>query len=106
MQREIDASSSSLSGDMGQVTLSDLNPTFQSAVSGLSVGELSPPLALGNIIALVMVCEREEGDITLPDDAQIEGDLSLERLDMLQKRYLRDLRAAAFIDRRTEPEAE
>ena len=51
-----------------------------------------------------MVCGREEGDLTLPSDTEIENTLSLERLDLLQKRYLRDLRSAAYIDRRTAEE--
>ncbi len=104
MQAAIDASSSNLSSDMGEVTLGNLNPTFQAAVSNLSVGQISAPLNLGEIAALVMVCGREEGDLTLPSDTEIENTLSLERLDLLQKRYLRDLRSAAYIDRRTAEE--
>ncbi len=101
MQNLIEDSPSSLSGDMGTVSIGDLNPVFQSAVGSLDVGEISAPLQLGEIVALVMVCDREEGEIALPDDDTIRNELSLERLDLLQQRYLRDLRAAAFIDERT-----
>ena len=43
---------------------------------------------------------RPAGADSAPD-SQLENTLSLERLDLLQKRYLRDLRSAAYIDRRT-----
>ncbi|MEO0392804.1 MAG: peptidylprolyl isomerase [Pseudomonadota bacterium] len=102
MQALIDESPSSLSGDMGTVSIGDLNPVFQSAVGSLEPGMVSAPLELGELVALVMVCDREEGEMDLPDDETIRDNLSLERLDLLQRRYLRDLRAAAFIDQRTE----
>lgn len=101
MQGLIEESASSLSGDMGTVSVGDLNPVFQSAVGSLGVGQVSAPLQLGEIVALVMVCDREEGEMNLPDDETIRSNLSLERLDLLQQRYLRDLRSAAFIDERT-----
>ena len=101
MQSLIDESASSLSGDMGTVAIADLNPVFQNAVGSLGVGQVSAPLQLGDIVALVMVCDREEGEMVLPDDETIRNNLSLERLDLLQQRYLRDLRSAAFIDERT-----
>ncbi|MBV6632230.1 MAG: peptidylprolyl isomerase [Alphaproteobacteria bacterium] len=100
MQAVIDASPSSLSGDMGQVAVGDLNPVFQNVVNGLETGQISAPLPLGDFVALIMVCDREEGEISLPDDETIRGDIGLERLDLLQQRYLRDLRTAAFIDER------
>ncbi|MEM6902977.1 MAG: peptidylprolyl isomerase, partial [Pseudomonadota bacterium] len=100
MQSAIDGSASSLSGDMGEVVVGDLNPVFQNVVSGLDVGEISAPLPLGEFVALIMICGREEGEADLPDEETIRGDIGLERLDLLQQRYLRDLRTAAFIDER------
>jgi peptidyl-prolyl cis-trans isomerase SurA len=45
-----------------------------------------------------MVCERQEAG-ALPRD-QIRDTLLRQRVDMLSRRYLRDLRRSAFIDLR------
>jgi peptidyl-prolyl cis-trans isomerase SurA len=100
MQSEIEKSPSDLSSDMGTVTIGSLNAALRSTIAGLGVGEISQPLDLGQLVALIMVCGREGGEVSLPNDAAIENDLSLERLELLQRRYLRDLRSTAFIDRR------
>ncbi len=45
-----------------------------------------------------MVCERQEN--VGPNRGEIENTLLRERVDMLSRRYLRDLRRAAFVDLR------
>ena len=45
-----------------------------------------------------MVCERQ--DNVGPDRDEIRQTLVRERIDMLSRRYLRDLRRAAFVDLR------
>lgn len=100
MDGAIKKSASKLSGDMGTISLGDLNPSMQSALGSLDIGQVSTPIELGDMMAVVMVCDREGDKVSLPSDEDIQNALSQERLDLLQRRYLRDLRSAAFIDRR------
>ena len=55
---------------------------------------------MGTALLVLMVCSREE-NVTkggLPTRDAMRRSIEEERLDMLSRRYLRDLRRAAFID--------
>ena len=45
-----------------------------------------------------MVCERDAEVAPLPPREQVQQRLELEKLDLLARRYLRDLRRAAIVD--------
>ena len=45
-----------------------------------------------------MVCEREEADAASPDRESIAREIAGRRLEMLARRYVRDLHRSAFID--------
>lgn len=110
-------------GDLGKIAASTLPDAVRLAVLPLETGVLSDPVRVPAGIAVLMVCAREETrapaaaatltkkEIPLPkisavsktDEAareQIAGKIGQQRLTQLQERYLRDLRATAFIDKR------
>lgn len=91
---------SKLSGDLGTVKLSDLPGEVREALANLPVGTPSVPLKHAEGVAVVMVCDRKtiSNSEKLRDD--IAHELGMQRIDLLQRRYLRDLRAAAFIEKR------
>ena len=81
-----------------RLKISDLNPAVRPVVGNLKVGELSDPMpAQGGLIAL-MVCEREQPKVNLPSRDDISDALTRQRLDLVARRYLRDLRRAAVVD--------
>jgi peptidyl-prolyl cis-trans isomerase SurA len=82
--------------DGGSGRLGELPPQLRELLADLPVGEPSEPVRMADGIAVFMVCDRQEASPT--DRAQISSTLGQERMDMLQRRYLRDLRSAAFID--------
>jgi len=82
--------------DAGSGPLRELPPELAAVLADLPVGEPSEPLRLSDGIAVFMVCDRQQPDTA--SRAQIADNLGEERADMLQRRYLRDLRNAAFID--------
>jgi peptidyl-prolyl cis-trans isomerase SurA len=89
-----------VSGDLGTVKAGDLPPQIAEVVLGLPVGEPSPPLVGDRGALILMVCSRDvpkDADATALRD-QIRESLGAQRLDMLQRRLLRDLRRAAFVD--------
>jgi len=48
-------------------------------------------------MVVLMVCERDSANDATDPEA-IRAQVGEERVDMLQRRYLRDLRDAAFVD--------
>jgi peptidyl-prolyl cis-trans isomerase SurA len=78
--------------------LGDLNAQLREVASDIAVGVASKPLLSSTGVQIIMVCGRKEAG-ALPRD-QIRDNLLRQRVDMLSRRYLRDLRRAAFVDLR------
>ena len=84
--------------NVGRVRIGDLAAPLQAPLMGLQANQMSQPLRGPNGVMLLMVCEREAQTAGLPSRAQIKDKLFREKLDLLARRYLRDLRRAAFLD--------
>ena len=78
--------------------LGDLNDELRRVASDIAVGVASEPILSPTGVQIIMVCGRQEAG-ALPRD-QIRDTLLRQRVDMLSRRYLRDLRRAAFVDLR------
>ncbi len=78
--------------------LGDLNDQLRNVAAEIAVGVASEPLLSSTGVQIIMVCGRQEAG-ALPRD-QIRDTLLRQRVDMLSRRYLRDLRRAAFVDLR------
>lgn len=87
-------------GDVGQISARDLPDEVRNAIMDLEIGEASDPLVRGNRVQVLVVCGRESPDVELPSRAQIENRLTNQRLSMVSRRYLRDIRRDAIIDYR------
>ncbi len=98
MDRAVEANPHPLSGDVGEVQLADLPQPVQDILSEAPIGELTEPVARPDGLLLFMVCSREDAPSQLPTPDEIANNLAMERMEILQRRYIRDLRAAAFID--------
>jgi peptidyl-prolyl cis-trans isomerase SurA len=85
---------------LGEIRMGDLAPAVRSAVENLAVGKASAPVRNPNGYAVLMVCSRKEVEDGLPSRAEILDRLQRNRLGILTRRYLRDLRAAAVVDLR------
>jgi len=84
--------------DLGEAQLSTLQPTYSDALHALKEGQVSDPLRNAQYMNVVYVCDRQlAGDNALTRE-QVEGQLVNQRLGMLGKRYLRELRAVATIE--------
>ena len=86
--------------DLGKLRLRDLSPAIRKAVSDLPTGKPSQPVRTPEGVLLLMVCQRQEPKSALPGRKEIEQRLIMQRLGMMARRYLRDLRNAAVIDLR------
>jgi len=109
------------SGDMGTLRVKDLPPQLQQLVLALPVGEPSPVLSAGSGSIILIVCKRDVPMLPaeqpqpvaaappppqakqpprLPTREEVEGMLLQERAELVSRRYLRDLRRAAFVEYR------
>jgi len=88
------------SGELGKVRVGDLPVELRPTVLALKVAEPSHAVPVRGGIGILMVCEREDAPDAMPSRDQVAETLSRERLDNLARRYLRDLRRAAFVDQR------
>jgi peptidyl-prolyl cis-trans isomerase SurA len=84
--------------NIGRVRIGDLAAPLQPPLMGLQADQMSQPLRGPNGVMLLMVCERTAQTVGAPSRDQIKQRLFREKLDLLARRYLRDLRRAAFLD--------
>jgi len=87
-------------GDVGKVRLRDLPADIRDNLMDLQVGEASKPFGTATQMQILIVCGREEPKVEPPSYQAIENNLIDQRLAMMSRRYLRDLRQDAIIDYR------
>ena len=87
--------------NLGKFAFSELSREIRTAINGLPLGRASKPVKATGGIMLLMVCERIEPKFELPSRPAVMKRLINRRLELLARRYLRDLRRAAVVDIRT-----
>ncbi len=92
---EIDPSTS---GELGTVRLGDLPPDLRHMVRDLPIGSISQPALTESGVRLLMVCERVEPEVDLPDRAVVRRKLAEIKAEPIRRRYHRDLLRAAYRD--------
>jgi peptidyl-prolyl cis-trans isomerase SurA len=86
--------------DVGTVKIADMPAELGRLVLSLPIGEPSPALNGPDGVLVVMVCSRNAPKVGLPRREEVEQELTSNRLEMLARRYLRDLRRSAFVEYR------
>lgn len=84
--------------DLGRVRQGDLSPAIREAVASVEVGKASAPVPLPGGVSIFVVCDREAVMSDLPSRHEIRQRLENEKLEVLARRLMRDLKRAAFID--------
>jgi peptidyl-prolyl cis-trans isomerase SurA len=87
-------------GDLGTVAVRDLPADLRDAVKDVAAGQAAQPVVRGNQLQILVVCTRTEPQVQPPNPNVIENNLTNQRLSMMARRYLRDLRQDAIIDYR------
>jgi peptidyl-prolyl cis-trans isomerase SurA len=87
-----------LAGDLGEAQAHDLAPAFRDAAMTMQVGQISEPIRSDQGLHLIAVCGKRTNAAEGLDHDQIENRLIGERLEMINKRSLRDLRNSASIE--------
>ncbi|MEX0298258.1 MAG: peptidylprolyl isomerase [Kordiimonas sp.] len=86
--------------DIGAIRLRDLRGETRTAVEPLQVGQATQILKMDDGMRVLIVCGRQEPQVQEPDFDLIMQQLEQQRLSMMGRRYLRDLRRDAIIDYR------
>lgn len=89
-----------LGTDLGEGDLQSVIPQFQEAVAQAPEGAIVGPVRTPLGVHLVGVCGRRVGSAALPSREEVESRLQRSQLAMLERRYIRDLRADALIERK------
>ncbi|HEX7799730.1 MAG TPA: peptidylprolyl isomerase [Asticcacaulis sp.] len=84
--------------DLGEVQLSTLTPEYSDALHPLKEGQVTAPLRNSQNTNILYVCSRQLAGENALSRSQLEDNLVNQRLAMLGKRYLRELRASATIE--------
>lgn len=79
--------------------VADLAPVMSSAIVDLPEDQASRPIVQERDVIVLMVCERIL-DTGLPSTAEVTNKLANEKLNLLARRYMRDIRNSAFLDLR------
>ncbi len=85
---------------LGKLEVANLSSTIRGAIQDVPAGKISAPIQLPDGVLLLMVCNRAGGSTTikLPPRRDIADQLLRNRLTLMARRYLRDLRLSAVID--------
>ncbi len=87
-------------GKLGEIPLRGLTPELRELLNVLEDGRPTPPIAGRNGIRIFFVCGRREPEVGRPSFDEIYAQLQEQRLSMVARRYLRDLRRDSIVDYR------
>jgi peptidyl-prolyl cis-trans isomerase SurA len=87
----------------GKVNPAALPAALRELVTKLPIGQASQPILQRNGVGLIMVCSKDAPAETAkktgePSREEVFDSLLKQKLDTVSRRYLRDLRRAAYVD--------
>ena len=81
--------------DLGTVNLADLPGNLRQVVTTLPINQASPPIEVPGGVSTVVVCDRQDGGV---NRTKVEERLIRDKLEVLARRLMRDLRRAANVE--------
>jgi len=83
----------------GKLRAANISPQMRALVNKLSIGQASEPIVQKNGVGVIMLCSKSNaGPAALVGRDDVVEALTRQRLDTVARRYLRDLRRAAYVD--------
>lgn len=86
--------------DLGEVSLKQLNPDLRNILMPIPIGRATKPINTPDGFIIFAVCDRRMPEARLPSSDEIRNQIETQRIAMMGRRYLRDLRRDAIIDYR------
>jgi peptidyl-prolyl cis-trans isomerase SurA len=97
---DLAASISGKSSDMPPTKIRDMPRGLHGALVNLQIGQSTPPFGTDDDARVLMLCGRDEAQETAPSFDEVYAQINEERISMMARRYLRDLRRDAIVDYR------
>lgn len=92
-------SESDLTGsDLGEADVQNLAPQFQQVARSADIGTISTPVRTPLGLHVLALCGRRTGGPDAPTFQQVENRLRNQAIVMMERRYMRDLRADSLIE--------
>jgi peptidyl-prolyl cis-trans isomerase SurA len=102
MEQVAKANNSPRPADPGEVRLESVNPPpFRQILSSLPFDRATQPVVTGDGIAVMIVCSREEKNLAQQSKQEVQAQLLNERVELLSRQLLANLRRHAAIDLRS-----
>jgi len=102
MEQTAKANNSPRQTDPGEVKLEAVNPpAFRQMLATLPLDHASQPLVASDGIAIMIVCSREQKNMAQQSKQEIQAQLLNERVELLSRQLLANLRRHAAIDVRS-----
>lgn len=87
-------------GDLGEAEVKDLSPAFRDVAEKLAINQVSDPIRTDVGMHLVAVCGRRDSAVQLPSREEVASELENQKLSMIAKREILNLRSSATIETR------
>ena len=101
MEQAAKANPSSHPADPGEVRLDTVNPpAFRQVPASLPFDRATQPVVTSDGIAVMIVCSREEKNLAQQSKQEVQAQLLNERVELLSRQLLANLRRKAAIDLR------
>ncbi len=100
MEAAAKANNSPRPANPGDVRAEGLSPQMRSLLASLTPGQISKPLVSTDGIALIMLCSRDEKNMAQSSKEEIGNRLLGDRVELVSRQLVRDLRRRAVIDQR------
>jgi peptidyl-prolyl cis-trans isomerase SurA len=102
MEQAAKANNSPRPADPGEVRLETVNPpAFRQVLATLPPDRASQPIVTSDGIAVLIVCSREQKNLAQQTKQEVQSQLLNERVELLSRQLLANLRRHAAIDIRT-----
>lgn len=98
--RFAEAFDSAQHGSIGELSLRDMPKDLRGLLGELEIGQPSRPARMADGFRIFFVCDRLEAEVQMPEFEEIVDQLERQKLSMMARRYLRDLRRDAVVDYR------
>ncbi len=86
--------------ELGIMRLRDMQPEIRTAIENLDIGQASPLIKMEDGWRVFLLCGKQEPQVQEPDFDTVYAQIEQQRLSMIARRFLRDIRRDAIVDYR------
>jgi peptidyl-prolyl cis-trans isomerase SurA len=86
--------------DLAPQKIRNLPQGLHKVIADLQIGQSTPPFGTENDARVLMLCGRDEAQESLPSFDEVYAQINEERISLMARRYMRDLRRDAIVDYR------